>query len=74
MNLDDYRDRMTAFVADVHAMLTAYGRTQTVFTETLRDIDTHLAELKENDAEMKQMILQQGEEIRALKTRLDGLR
>jgi hypothetical protein len=55
-----------------NAMLASYGRTQTVFTETLRDISTHLTALAENDAELKQMILGQGEELRALRERLDG--
>lgn len=76
MNLDDYRDQMAAahqaFVAQVNAMLAAYGRTQTVFTDTLRSIDTHLTELAENDAEMKRMILDQGEQIKALRARLNG--
>ena len=54
-------------------MLAAYGRTQTVFTDTLRGIETHLTALAENDAELKRMILDQGTELRAQASQIRAL-
>jgi hypothetical protein len=90
MNLDEYRDRMAAahqaFTAEVLAMLAAYGRTQTVFTETLRDIARHFTDMEESQAELKRLIMEQGtqmreqteqlraqgDQLRALRARLNG--
>jgi hypothetical protein len=37
----------------------------------LDTLDARLAELRENDAELKRLIVEQGAEIRALRARLD---
>lgn len=90
MNLDEYRDRMAAahqaFTLQVMDMLAAYGRTQTVFTETLRDIEQHFTDMQEGQEELKRLIMEQGtqmrtqneqlraqgEQIRELRARLNG--
>ena len=90
MNLDEYRERMAAehraFTDKVMEMLGAYGRTQTVFTETLHGVDQHLRELHETQDELRRLILEQGAQLReqaaqlreqaaqlqALRARLDG--
>lgn len=76
MDINEYRDRMThahqQFATAVQEMLRAYGTVQGVFTDLVRDIDTHLTELHENDVELKRLILEQGAQIRELRDRLDG--
>jgi hypothetical protein len=76
MNFDEYRDHMAAahqvFTEQVNAMLAAYGRTQTVFTETLRDIERHINDITESQEELKRLIMEQGQELRALRARLNG--
>jgi uncharacterized protein (UPF0332 family) len=68
MNMDEYRDRMAtahqAFTAEMMAMLAAYGRTQTVFTETLRDIERHFTDMEESQSELKRLIMDQGAQLR----------
>jgi phage shock protein A len=90
MDLDAYRDRMAAehkqFTDAMLAMMAAHGRTQTVFTDLVRDVETHVRELHESIDELKRLILEQGQqiadlrgqvtvqsqEIAALRTRLNG--
>jgi hypothetical protein len=75
MTLDEYRDRMAEshrqFQAQVVEMLSAYGRTQTVFTDTLRAVETHITAIEESNEELKTLILEQGVQLRALRDRLD---
>lgn len=90
MNFDEYRDRMAAvhqvFTEQVMAMLAAYGRTQTVFTDVMRDIERHFTDIHESQDELKRLILEQGaqmreqheqlraqgEQLRDLRARLNG--
>ena len=71
MSTDEYRARMETahreFTDAVVAMLGAYGRTQTIITELLRDVDTSFADLKESNDELRRLILDQGAELRALR-------
>lgn len=83
MEFDDYVERMATahqeFMTAMMAMQAAYGKTQTVFTDLVRDVkreltalhDTQTA-LQESNDELKQMILEQGAQIRALRERLNG--
>jgi ABC-type transporter Mla subunit MlaD len=75
-DLNAYRDRMAAehkrFSDAVMAMLTEYGRTQTVFSDLVRDVDTLLRGLRKSDDELKRLILEQGQQIADLRRRLDG--
>ena len=76
MNLDEYRDKMAAahqeFQTKVMEMLASYGRTQTVFTETLAKVSQQFADMEESQDELKRLIMEQGQELKALRQRLNG--
>jgi predicted nuclease with TOPRIM domain len=83
MNLDDYVARMAAahdeFTQAMLAMQRAYGKTQTIFTDLMRDVRTsnedlraQLADLRESNEELRRLILDQGAQIRDLRDRLNG--
>lgn len=76
MNLDDYVARMAAaheeFMQAMFALQRAYGKTQTVFTDLVRDVGRELADLRESSEELRRLILDQGAQIRDLRDRLNG--
>lgn len=66
------RDFRREFNNAIRAQLQAIERTLQIFNAHADHLDTQLADLRENDAELKRLILEQGAEIRALRERLDG--
>ena len=73
MNLDEYRDRLATLHRQfTDSMMATCGRTQTFFIDLVRDVDRHVAQLKESNEESRRLILEQGEQLRALRARLDG--
>jgi ABC-type transporter Mla subunit MlaD len=76
MNLNDYVARMAAahdeFTQAMLAMQRAYGQTQTIFTDLMRDVTQQLADLRESNEELRRLILDQGAQIRDLRDRLNG--
>jgi hypothetical protein len=74
---------MSRFREDFHAslrdQLRAIEQTMTVFNALIDQADQRFHELQENDAELKRLILEQGEQLRAqgeqlraLQRRLEG--
>jgi len=76
MNLNEYVARLAAahdeFTQAMLAMQRAYGQTQTIFTDLMRDVTQQLADLRESNEELRRLILDQGAQIRDLRDRLNG--
>ena len=76
MDLDAYRERMATehqrFTDAMMHMMASHGRTQTIFTDLLQDVDRHMREMQDGQDELKRLIMEQGEKILDLRRRLDA--
>jgi len=75
MNCDEYGDRL----ATVHHLskrstmvtMAVGGRTHTFLTDRGPNVDQRGAEARERNGELRRLIFEQGEQLRALRRRLD---
>jgi|307.fasta_scaffold1395379_2 uncharacterized membrane protein YccC len=68
-DLEDFRQR---FGDSVQAQLVALNRSMDLFNELVRSVDQRYHDLQESDAELRRLILEQGEQLRDLRQRLGG--